>query len=67
MKSILDFRPVDEAVVATSGAEPSLRELVYKYYSRHFDDEDKVVALSREYCRQVELKLYGKVLVENGE
>jgi hypothetical protein len=61
MRSILDFRPVDEKVVATCGAEPSLREMVYQYYQRRFD-EDRATSLASDYCKQITeelIKRYG--------
>lgn len=57
-RSILDFHPVNDDVVARSGAEPSLRELVFKYYDRYIQDEKKAVLYAREYCLQVESVLY---------
>lgn len=56
MKSIIDFRPVHEDVVATSGAEPSLRELVFKYYATGIPDEAKALIYAREYCQQIEAR-----------
>jgi hypothetical protein len=53
-RSILDFRPVDEKVVADSGAEPSLRDLVFKYYISLFLPEEKALELARDYCNQIE-------------
>ncbi len=54
MKSILDYRPVNDDIVATSGAEPSLRDLVYRYYVLHLDDEAEAAELARDYCEQIE-------------
>ena len=53
-KSILDFQPVNLEIVATSGAEPSLRDLVFKYYSQHIQDEQEALELARDYCNQIE-------------
>src|ERR1019366_5309222 len=53
-RSILDFRPVDEKVVADSGAEPSLRDLVFKYYISLFLPEETSLELARDYCNQIE-------------
>ena len=53
-RSILDFRPVDEDVVAKSGAEPSLRELVFRYYDQHLKDEQQALKCARSYCEQIE-------------
>lgn len=55
--SILDFRPVHDDVVATCGAEPSLREMVFKYYSKGIDDEEKALEYARAYCIQIEQKV----------
>ncbi len=63
MKSILDFRPVNEQVVARCGAEPSLREMVYSYYTEYLNEDD-AIKLSRDYCEQVESK-ETKILNEN--
>lgn len=49
-RSVLDYRPANEH---ESGAEPSLRDLVYKYYATHFDEPTALV-LARYYCNQVE-------------
>lgn len=54
MRSILDFHPVNEAVVATSGAEPTLRELVFSYYAKNIENEEEALVLAREYCLQIE-------------
>ncbi len=53
--SILDFRPVhgDDAFVAKNGAEPSLREIVYKYYAAHLVEEE-AVKCAKNYCEQIE-------------
>ena len=49
-RSILDFNVLQPDCSST---EPTLRELVYKYYGAHFSEE-KTVQLSREYLRQIE-------------
>ena len=54
--SIIDFHPV--ITDDFSNPEPSLRELVFKYFSAHFE-EQRAVELAREYCNQVENKMYG--------
>lgn len=59
-RSILDFHPVHDDVVVRNGAEPSLRELVFKYYDRFIQDEEKAVLYAREYCLQVESVLYAR-------
>lgn len=46
----LDKRPQISDVV--HGSEPSLRDLVYRYYSQHFD-EATARQLTDEYIRQV--------------
>lgn len=54
MRSVLDFHPVNEAVVATYGAEPTLREMVYYYYKWNIQDEVEACALAKDYCLQIE-------------
>jgi len=54
-RSVLDFYVVQPGI---SEAEPTLRDLVYKYYGAHFSEE-KTVQLAREYLRQVEAYIAG--------
>jgi hypothetical protein len=53
-RSVLDFHPVHLDVVATAGAEPSLRELVFKYYAKSIPEEEKALQYAREYCDQID-------------
>ena len=49
---VLDFHPV----LLDQFAEPSLREMVYKYYAAHLD-EVQAVAYAREYLRQMAMQI----------
>ena len=51
--SIVDIRPVITDDLANP--EPSIREIVFKYYAPHFSEE-KAAELAREYIRQIEQK-----------
>lgn len=52
-RSILDFNVLQPDCSST---EPTLRDLVYKYYGAHFSEE-KTIQLAREYIRQIENRL----------
>jgi DNA mismatch repair ATPase MutS len=55
---ILDFHPTagDDEYIAKYGVEPSLRELVHKYYKNASGvlSDLKIYELYKEYCRQIE-------------
>jgi hypothetical protein len=53
MKSILDYNVAFPEVAATSGAEPTLRQLVYKYYDHNISDEKLRLKYAREYCEEI--------------
>jgi hypothetical protein len=54
---ILDFHPVaaDDYYIAKYGAEPSLRELIFKYYNNAVPaiTEEKAVEYANNYCEQI--------------
>ena len=50
-RSVLDFYFVQNGC---SGPEPSLREMVYKYYTDNILDEAKAIAYARAYCDFIE-------------
>lgn len=50
-RALIDFNVV--LPESRSGAEPTLRMLVYSYYARHFG-EQVASRFAAEYCRQIE-------------
>lgn len=46
--NITDFHPDFEAKTS----EPSLREIIFRYYAQHFDKEKALVYTNR-YCEQI--------------
>ena len=57
MKSILDYHVVQPGY-ENCGPEPTLRDLIYRYYNSYPDllDNEKVLELAKEYCKQIEEK-----------
>lgn len=49
MRNLLDYN----VVMVDSGPEPTLRELVHKYYNHHILDKDLANHYAREYCNEV--------------
>lgn len=52
-RSILDFNVVQPGH-ESAGAEPTIRELIHRYYADHIHNEDLVAHYSNEYIRQIE-------------
>ena len=57
--TILDYNVAFDQFVADSGAEPTLRQMVFLYYSRFFP-EAMAAKYAREYCAMIEARLDGK-------